>query len=494
MIVFFCYPLRDLNRLLGQVLACERAAGGDGVLLGLGRPEVDELRSLGLDPVRFSVLDPASDAVEKEVSDWTSHPEAALGGRSFRGLAPAVVQDVVTRLGAIIPDDDAATVMARTLRILARVDLLITALAPRLLVVWNGTVGVPAAVVAVARARRVPMVFIDRGPLPGLMQVDPEGFNGESSVARAGAPGTIDHSAAEWVDRIVSECLPAITADPVVDAALERGGNGTRRIALFADQLLSDHSRVKWADGDLYACLASAYRGVEGLRLVVKRHPFDREGRGKVIESLLPGSLYVEAGDIRTWIDRAHHVITVDSSVGLLAALTGKPVVMLGPATFGGPGTSPKGITIDVGSRAELDVAARASAAGGAGVARAAREFLSWWRSRGGLFHIHEAGEAEQVHSFLRRFARPAAPSPNPSAAVALLQANEHRVVGLEAAVDAMTRHCELLESITGHLDAPSIRLLRRALRVVGRVRGLRSLAEVLSLLDRAAAHPVPRR
>jgi hypothetical protein len=132
----------------------------------------------------------------------------------------------------------------------------------------------------------------------------------------------------------------------------------------------------------------------------------------------------VESGNIRQWLSLCHHVVTVNSTVGLEAALCGKPAILMGAAHYGGPKTASKGLTWDAGSPEELARAVEGvlgEPSPSAALAAKARTFLAQLHGRGHLLRTDHDGDLRVWVEYLLRLAPAIRSGMDPEACVRYL-------------------------------------------------------------------------
>jgi capsular polysaccharide export protein len=214
-------------------------------------------------------------------------------------------------------------------------------------VVWNGSRDIARAAVRVARAQGKPVVYVENGFLPGTYQIDREGINFESSLARLTpeALRSIDVPAAafEAATGITFRQRP-LGRDTGLDATdVEQPSDLPADFVLFASQVHDDSQILRFSPD--YPSVGAAIRYVAaeceaaGLPLVVKEHPSDH---GRVdygpLKASLPAVRFVERADNAALIALCRSFVTVNSSLALQAVDAGKPVYTLGNAAYNIPG------------------------------------------------------------------------------------------------------------------------------------------------------------
>ncbi|MFC3695204.1 hypothetical protein ACFOWB_23530 [Chenggangzhangella methanolivorans] len=193
---------------------------------------------------------------------------------------------------------------------------LLDTLAPQAVFVWNGFTGLWANALRAYKAEReLPGGFMERGPAPGELFVDPFGVNGDASLARESA-------------------ALAYSASPVAAAAPPREKIVFVPLQVHTDSNILLHSPRVTRMRDL-ANFAIRFCEIIGddWRVVARPHP--EEVPGARLNLPIDPRFSVDAETpLETWLDRASICLTVNSNVGLLAALKGLAVVCLGEGLY----------------------------------------------------------------------------------------------------------------------------------------------------------------
>lgn len=218
---------------------------------------------------------------------------------------------------------------------------------PDLLVLWNGLPLPVAAAAAAARSLKIACLFCENGTLPKTVAMDPDGVNAASSLARR---DTDFYRAVQPIP----EKLTALIHTPLVARALNPRASApapTEKLSLpqsyvFLPLQVHDDSQILMYS-PRFANMPAVVRAVAEavghynqthdttLKIVVKEHPSDY---GRIDYSALrhqfPDLLFTQTFSTADLIAGAEAVITVNSTVGIEALLSFKPVVTLGDAFF----------------------------------------------------------------------------------------------------------------------------------------------------------------
>ena len=301
-----------------------------------------------------------------------------------------------TRLDADIDDDSLRTAigakdraihghrqLAWQRRLYAAIEHFLDTEAVDALLVWNGSNRRLSMAIHAARRRRLPVIHAEHGYFPGTLQMDLEGVNAASSLARLIRDGLARCPPEPGLDAQLDAMIAALRGDtptratrnPVPQRFLARRdarwmhallyrlrplGQGKPLLPSYADpplppdgfvfyplqvvhdsQLLlhspiwgNDHARVIAALRDRLAALHPPRR------LVVKLHPHENRIAQLRLDRLrqrFPDVTFVRQYAATELIRRAGVVVTLNSSVGFEALVLDKPLVVLGEAFYGVP-------------------------------------------------------------------------------------------------------------------------------------------------------------
>ena len=214
---------------------------------------------------------------------------------------------------------------------------------------------------------------MERGPAPGAVFLDPQGVNGAATLAEGGPPGS-----------------PAPPPPTALFGATGAPRQSRRSRTIFVPLQVDDDSnvllhspRVRSMRSLVLFALALRRELGLGWRVVVRPHPEERAGA----RLNLPWSPFRRLNGetaLERQIDRAGVCLTINSTVGLTAALRGATVACLGEGLYCRTGFVIEGQHCDVKRLArEIRAAQRRPAAEIAAEAqdflgRLAEDFLFW--------------------------------------------------------------------------------------------------------------------
>lgn len=250
------------------------------------------------------------------------------------------------------------------------------------LLVWNGSNKLLSLAIHAAKQRGIPVIHAEHGYFPGTMQLDLEGVNQESSLARLVRNGLAQRPAHPELDRRLDAIIDAVRGDApsrVVRTAIPEQylrsrqarslnalfyrlrpyGLGKPLFAGYQDPPLPDdfvfyplqvtgdsqlllHSPI-W--GNDHAAVIAALSGqlarrTPRRRLVVKFHPQETrlaQIRNDALIKQFPEVTFVCNVPATELIKRARFVVTINSSVGFEAILLDRPLVTLGNSFYSVP-------------------------------------------------------------------------------------------------------------------------------------------------------------
>ncbi len=236
---------------------------------------------------------------------------------------------------------------------------------PSVCFVWNGLFYPPRALNSLCVNRNIPICFLERGLLPGLLVVDSRGINYSGSLGGSNWD-VIQRETPELDKKLVESYIQKFCTDRV--SVVKHGEilNRTeicrrlcispeRRIILIPNQIDLDSNIIFYSP--LYPTNESVIKDVVEITeelpnafICIKTHP---ENSGEPIERYLKilgskGSIVSDI-NVHSLIDAADVVIVRNSTVGLESVLFGKSVITLGLSAY-----SNKGITYDVRNREDL--------------------------------------------------------------------------------------------------------------------------------------------
>ena len=216
-----------------------------------------------------------------------------------------------------------------TWRMVSRVDAVL---------VWNGSRGHGLMAAETARRLGKTLIYIENGFLPDTVQIDLEGINYASSLARLKPEDLAEAPPCDlsFRQRPLGRDT-GLEASTVLPEGLPEG------FVLYAAQVHDDTQIKRFSPDFLTVEDAIRYAAAEcaaaHLPLVVKEHPQDH-GRidRTALRAELPDVLFLENADNTALIDACRAFVTINSSLALQAIAAEKPVITLGDAAYNLPG------------------------------------------------------------------------------------------------------------------------------------------------------------
>lgn len=210
---------------------------------------------------------------------------------------------------------------------------------PEAFAVWNGYTGLAANVFRQYKSRRgLPGGFIERGLVGNSTFFDRIGVNGAATIARGGAcaysEAEIDASTERQAGRILDR-FPELGRERFLEASAGR----REKIVFVPLQVQLDsnivlHSpTVRSMRRLVLEAIALARSLGPDWSVVVRPHP-EELPRMRLNLPRLPGLSVDSRNSLGAWLDRAGVVLTVNSTVGLEAAIRGAKVVCLGEGIY----------------------------------------------------------------------------------------------------------------------------------------------------------------
>jgi len=264
---------------------------------------------------------------------------------------------------------DALTRADRTRRACLYLDfwaVLLHVVRPQVTLVWNGWSVENAALALMARCLGSEVLFVERGPLPETLQVDPDGVNGGSAFAAQpfrSEASTLSPEAEQAVAAYARRLRrggesaweqPARQATSTLRARL--GIPPTGRVVFFPGQVTSDTNLVLLSphfksNAEVMQFLGEVLRDHQDWWLVVKPHP-KAVDRIEAPDALGRRCVICTDVHVHDLIEIADLVVTINSSVGVESVLFGKPVLQLGRGLM-----SNKGVVYEPAGRREAETA-----------------------------------------------------------------------------------------------------------------------------------------
>lgn len=228
------------------------------------------------------------------------------------------------------------------MKFLSFYDYCLSKIKPDLVVVWNGiTHSFQTSMVEVAQEKKIPIIFLERGLIPGTVFYDFEGVNFESSIGKNINWQQSDHllndpSIYDYVKDIINKTGGGlvelevnkninIPIDPYVFFPLQRDTDSN---LLFNSPYIKNMFYIlsilnQWKSTNL------------DLEFLVRSHPEDPE---KHYTKLLDFDelIFQSDGDLLETIKRAHTVMTVNSTIGFTALILDKNIISLGNSVYSG--------------------------------------------------------------------------------------------------------------------------------------------------------------
>ncbi|PIQ38281.1 MAG: hypothetical protein COW59_02610 [Lysobacterales bacterium CG17_big_fil_post_rev_8_21_14_2_50_64_11] len=273
--------------------------------------------------------------------------------------------------------------LARQRRLYATIEQFLDQNAIDALLVWNGSNRRLSMAIHAARRRGLAVIHTEHGYFPGTMQIDLDGVNAASSLARLIRAGFarrppdpaldtrldamiaalrgdtptraashqvpqrfLERRDARWMHTLLYQLRPLGLGKPLLpsytDPALPPDGFVFYPLQVVHDSQLLLHSPVWGNDhGRVIAALRDRLAAMRPPRsLVVKFHPHESritQIRLDALRRRFPDVTFIRQRPATDLIRRAAVVVTINSSVGFEALVLDKPLVVLGQAFYGVP-------------------------------------------------------------------------------------------------------------------------------------------------------------
>lgn len=230
---------------------------------------------------------------------------------------------------------------------------------PSAAIVWNFFPPFNCARAAL-RQIRVPTFTTDKGLLGKTTFLDREGMNGTSYFADpatwyktlASLQGRLNRESAEHYLRSYQNALASGWEQPDYESPEQLrkrlGVDGTRRIIFVPTQVLADSNMLmhqgRFHDNSSFVrTLIQTLQNRTDIFFLVKKHPKEPLPQNEMHEVLAGKGVWTENLHTFSAIEASSVVMTLNSTVGLEAALLGKPVATFAPSLY-----ARKGFTYDI--------------------------------------------------------------------------------------------------------------------------------------------------
>ena len=207
----------------------------------------------------------------------------------------------------------------------------------------NGLKGINYLVVAASRELKIPILFVERAPLPGRLQIDWKGVNFGSSIPRDPSFYRSHHNnfpSINWKSEIPS-ARSSIKGSNVKQIKDKTGLLGKQNYIFCPLQVPTDSQLTVyggWIEGmnhfiEVLSLLAPELP--EGVHFRVKEHPTSKVSFTDKINRLDNLKIILDNDtDSMDLIRYSRAVLTINSTVGLQAFYFGKSVITLGKAFY----------------------------------------------------------------------------------------------------------------------------------------------------------------
>ncbi|MBD3587641.1 hypothetical protein HHX48_18035 [Salinimonas sp. HHU 13199] len=200
--------------------------------------------------------------------------------------------------------------------------------------VWNGQKQPSAGIAVAARALGKEVIYFENGLLPNTTTCDWSGVNCKNSLPKD----------AEFYRRFyVDKTLPCelVTRKAVREKAAGLGAEHLPERYIFVpfqvetdSQIISNSPWIKNMS-QLYSHLSNVIEQVDDadLHIVIKEHPSEPT-RHDHLHQKNTRIVFANHCNTQELIERAHAVMTINSTVGIESLMLGKPVIVLGDACY----------------------------------------------------------------------------------------------------------------------------------------------------------------
>lgn len=279
------------------------------------------------------------------------HPPRVTGRvpEARKQSASQAVRDAALNLSLRMPELGEEGALALSLYLEELFSLAMDAFRPQLVMMWNAFTASHMILTAVAKARNIPVMFMEFGVLPGTMGFDLRGQMGQSALAHETLlpmPQNALDEAARVIDYLAHRRMNrnAQHADEPGSAVhLPRTG---KRVVTFIgqndyesgicpydDTARQEHSPWYGSSLEALRALVPVCQALD-CQLVYRPHPSMRVNAADV-----PAGVVLSCGgDLFSLLEKSDLTVTLMSQVGYEALLHGRTVLMLGRCQLTGKG------------------------------------------------------------------------------------------------------------------------------------------------------------
>jgi hypothetical protein len=200
---------------------------------------------------------------------------------------------------------------------------------PAAVYIWNGKTGIVANVLRLlSKNRKIACAFMERGLFPGTLFIDQQGVNGYSNLQKMAKFPEAKKLPSAFSERIKhyspQHPMPSLKGKRFILCPLQVEDDSN--IHLHSDSVKSMRQ--------LCMIILNALENLPAdVIAVIRPHP--EEDPARVLNLPIHDRLIVtDEGNLRDWIVHCSAVVTINSTVGLEAAMMRKGVVLLGRAIY----------------------------------------------------------------------------------------------------------------------------------------------------------------
>jgi FMN phosphatase YigB (HAD superfamily) len=244
-------------------------------------------------------------------------------------------------------------------------DSLLDILKPKVVMLWNEFTAEQSVVLELARDKRIPLLFIESGAVPGTIHIDAFGEVGSSEPARFPEKVLklpVDDGDIERAKMIInsvretglnryredffSEADMALTSIARSRPTLVVIGQNDidSGIVPYTDDSKQFHSPIFKSSADTINFIAKLCEK-NNWNILFKPHPL--EVRKNRVAKSMQNVVVIENGSVDECLKAADVTVSISSSTVYRSLILGKPVVLLGYTTLKGKGCSYEAFTVD---------------------------------------------------------------------------------------------------------------------------------------------------
>ena len=210
-------------------------------------------------------------------------------------------------------------------------------LSPDIIAVWNGFTGLVANTLRiVAEDLKIPSCFMERGIFKNSLFLDEKGCNGAASISSVNYSKEVKHFSEIQKNEVYSLFKDKINfKSKSLDSSNYKELVG-KKIVFFPLQVTRDTNILLYSKfNSMRHAFHHIYTSLNDKNTVFVIRPHPEESLNQAINIPKLDDVFIcKDESLEFWIENAHLIVTINSTVGLEAILKNKPVISLGQSVY----------------------------------------------------------------------------------------------------------------------------------------------------------------